>query len=149
MDNLAAHRSAAAREAIRRVGAELCFLPPYRPDPNPIEMAFSKFNTDLKRRAARAVTELREAIGHATDIFTPTCAAIVGVLREREHVALNERRFDGAGAWAGSHRVPRGVLRPLGEVRGAAATGCNRAPTHRRRARGVVSDGDGRELARV
>ncbi len=75
------------------VGAELCFLPPYRPDPNPIEMAFSKFNTDLKRRAARAVTELREAIGHATDIFTPTCAAIVGVLREREHVALNERRF--------------------------------------------------------
>ena len=43
MDNLAAHRSAAVREAIHRVGAELRFLPPYSPDLNPIEMAFSKF----------------------------------------------------------------------------------------------------------
>ena len=47
------------------------FLPPYSPDLNPIEMAFSKFKADLKRRAARTVTELWEAIGHATDIFTP------------------------------------------------------------------------------
>ena len=71
MDNLSAHRSAAVREAIHRVGAELRFLPPYSPDLNPIEMAFSKFKADLKRRAARTVTELWEAIGHATDIFTP------------------------------------------------------------------------------
>ena len=71
MDNLAAHRSAAVREAIHRVGAELRFLPPYSPYLNPIEMAFSKFKTDLKRRAARTVTELWDAIGHATDIFTP------------------------------------------------------------------------------
>ena len=34
-------------------------------------MAFSKFKADLKRRAARTVTELWEAIGHATDIFSP------------------------------------------------------------------------------
>ena len=72
MANLPAHRSAAVREAIHRVGAELRFLPPYSPDLNPIEMAFSKFKADLKRRAARTVTELWEAIGHATDIFTPT-----------------------------------------------------------------------------
>ena len=39
MDNLAAHRSAAVREAIRRAGAELRFLPPYSPDLNPIKMA--------------------------------------------------------------------------------------------------------------
>ena len=72
MDNLPAHRSATVREAIHRVGAELRFLPPYSPDLNPIEMAFSKFKADLKRRAARTVSELWEAIGHATDIFTPT-----------------------------------------------------------------------------
>ena len=72
MDNLPAHRSAAAREAIHRAGAELRFLPPYSPDLNPIEMAFSKFEAYLKRRAARTVSELWEAIGHATDIFTPT-----------------------------------------------------------------------------
>ena len=71
MDNLPAHRSAAVREAIHRVGAELRFLPPYSPDLNPIEMAFSKFKADLKRRAARTVTELWEAIGQATNIFTP------------------------------------------------------------------------------
>ena len=71
MDNLAAHRSAAVCEAIRRAGAELRFLPPYSPDLIPIEMTFSKFKADLKRRAARTVTELWEAIGHATDIFTP------------------------------------------------------------------------------
>ena len=58
MDNLPAHRSAAVRDAIRRAGAELRFLPPYGPDFNPIEMAFSKFKADLKRRAARTVTEL-------------------------------------------------------------------------------------------
>ena len=70
MDNLPAHRSAAVREAIRRAGAELRFLPPDSPDLNPIEMAFSKFKADLKRRAARTVTELWEAIGHAIDIFS-------------------------------------------------------------------------------
>ena len=70
MDNLPAHRSAAVREAICRARAELRFLPPYSPDLNPIEMAFSKFEAYLKRRAARTVTELWEAIAHATDIFT-------------------------------------------------------------------------------
>ena len=71
MDNLPAHRSAAVRDAIRRAGAELRFLPPYSPDFNPIEMAFSKFKAYLKRRAARTVSELWDAIGQATDIFTP------------------------------------------------------------------------------
>ena len=33
-------------------------------------MAFSKFEAYLKRRAARTVSELWDAIGHATDIFT-------------------------------------------------------------------------------
>ena len=57
IDNLAAHRSAAVREAIHRVGAELRFLPPYSPDLNPIEMAFSKFKADLKRNLS---TTLRQ-----------------------------------------------------------------------------------------
>ncbi len=53
MDNLSAHRSAAVRDAIQSAGAELRFLPPYSPDLNPIEMAFSKFKAFLKRRAKR------------------------------------------------------------------------------------------------
>ena len=71
MDNLACHRSATVRDAIHSAGAELRFLPPYSPDFNPIEMAFSKLKASLKRRAARSVNELWDAIGEATDTFTP------------------------------------------------------------------------------
>ncbi len=43
-----AHKSAAAREAIERAGATLVFLPPYSPDFNPIEMAFSKLKAIMR-----------------------------------------------------------------------------------------------------
>ena len=69
--NSGSHRSAAVRDAIRQAGAELCFLPPYSPDFNPMETAFSKFKAYLKRRSACTVTELWDAIGQATDIFSP------------------------------------------------------------------------------
>jgi transposase len=72
MDNLPAHKPKAVREAIEKVGAELRFLPPYSPDFNPIEMAFSKFKAFLKRAAARTVNELWGAIASAVDIFTPS-----------------------------------------------------------------------------
>lgn len=48
MDNLPAHKVHGVREAIQAVGASLLYLPPYSPDFNPIEMAFSK----LKRCCA-------------------------------------------------------------------------------------------------
>ena len=71
MDNLPAHKPAAVRQAIEAAGAELRFLPPYSPDFNPIEMAFSKFKAFLKKRAARTKDDLWDAIADATDIFTP------------------------------------------------------------------------------
>ena len=71
MDNLSAHRGAAVRDAIHSAGAELRFLPPYSPDLNPIEMAFSKFKAFLKRRAARTVTQLDKAIAQAIDTYAP------------------------------------------------------------------------------
>jgi transposase len=40
LDNLAAHKGAAVRQAIEAVGATLLFLPPYSPEFNPIENAF-------------------------------------------------------------------------------------------------------------
>ncbi len=42
MDNLGSHKSAAIRQLIKAAGARLWFLPPYSPDLNPIEQAFSK-----------------------------------------------------------------------------------------------------------
>ncbi len=71
MDNLPAHKPVAVREAIQAAGAELHFLPPYSPDFNPIEMAFSKLKSFLKKTAARTRDDLWEAIGKAIDRFTP------------------------------------------------------------------------------
>ena len=58
MDNLPAHRMQRVREAIEKAGARLLYLPPYSPDFNPIEMAFSKLKALLRKAAARTVDEL-------------------------------------------------------------------------------------------
>lgn len=71
MDNLPAHKPTAVRQAIEKAGAELRFLPPYSPDFNPIEMAFSKLKAFLKGISARTVNDLWDAIAQAVDIFTP------------------------------------------------------------------------------
>lgn len=72
MDNLPAHKPVAVRQAIERAGAKLRFLPPYSPDFNPIEMAFSKIKALLKKAAARTVTDLWDAVRDAIDAISPT-----------------------------------------------------------------------------
>jgi transposase len=71
MDNLPAHKTAAARQAIEAAGAELRFLPPYSPDFNPIEMAFSKLKAFLKKTAARTIDDLWGAVACSLHTFTP------------------------------------------------------------------------------
>jgi transposase len=71
LDNLPAHKPVAIREAIEAAGAVMLFLPPYSPDFNPIEMAFSKIKAILKKAAARTVQDLWEAIRNAIDAVTP------------------------------------------------------------------------------
>ncbi len=71
MDNLPAHKSPAAEQAIRERGAWLMFLPPYSPDLNPIEMAFAKLKAHLRAMAMRTIDELCKAIGQICDLFTP------------------------------------------------------------------------------
>ena len=71
MDNLPAHRPAGIRNAIERAGAKLLFLPPYSPDFNPIEMAFSKIKAWLRNAAPRTVELLWDAIAEAIDSITP------------------------------------------------------------------------------
>ncbi|TVV75949.1 transposase [Sphingomonas solaris] len=58
LDNLPAHKGAAARETIEAAGAQLLFLPPYSPYFNPIEIAFAKLKTLLRKAAARTVDQL-------------------------------------------------------------------------------------------
>ena len=71
LDNLAAHKSPAAEQAIRARGAWLLFLPAYSADLNPIEMAFSKLKAHLRARAARTIDDLWQAIGDICNLFQP------------------------------------------------------------------------------
>jgi transposase len=65
LDNLSAHRAAAAREAVEARGARLVFLPPYSPDLNPIERCWSKIKTYLRAAKARSREALEAAIKQA------------------------------------------------------------------------------------
>lgn len=71
MDNLPAHKVTGVRQAIEAAGAHLLYLPPYSPDFNPIEMAFSKLKALLRKAAARTVDDLWDAIAQAIEAFTP------------------------------------------------------------------------------
>lgn len=71
LDNLPAHKPIAIRQAIEAAGAVMLFLPPYSPDFNPIEMAFSKIKALLKKAAARTLQDLWDAIRNAIDAVSP------------------------------------------------------------------------------
>ena len=71
LDNLASHKSEDAENAIRSKGAWILFLPPYSPDLNPIEMAFAKLKTLLRKRQVRTIDALWRAIGDICALFTP------------------------------------------------------------------------------
>ena len=71
VDNLSSHKSEKARLAIEAKGAELIFLPPYSPDLNPIEMAFSKLKARLRKAAERTRDDLWDRIGQVLYTFTP------------------------------------------------------------------------------
>jgi transposase len=58
LDNLSSHKGAKVQELIRAVGAEVLYLPPYSPDFNPIELAFSKIKQALRTLANRTVDAL-------------------------------------------------------------------------------------------
>lgn len=65
MDNLSAHKGEKVRELIEAKGCEVLYLPPYSPDLNPIEEAFSKMKAILRKAEARTREALIEALGAA------------------------------------------------------------------------------------
>lgn len=71
LDNLSSHKRHGARQAVEERGAWLLFLPPYSPDFNPIELAFSKFKAHMKRLKPRTVEDLWKAAGTICDLFNP------------------------------------------------------------------------------
>ena len=71
IDNLPGHKHPRAREAIRRAGAHLLFLPPYSPDLNPIEMVFAKLKTLFRKAETRSVETAWRKVGTLLDEFDP------------------------------------------------------------------------------
>jgi transposase len=71
MDNLSSHKGSRVRELIEQRGCELMYLPPYSPDLNPIEEAFSKIKGLLRKAEARSREALVEAMGRAISAVTP------------------------------------------------------------------------------
>jgi transposase len=70
LDNLPAHKVAGLADIVAAYGARLLYLPPYSPDFNPIELAFSKLKTWLRTAQARTREALEAVIGAATDWIT-------------------------------------------------------------------------------
>ena len=71
LDNLSSHKRPAARVLIEAAGARMLFLPPYSPDFNPIEKAFSKLKAHLRKAAERTVSGLWDRIGKLIDLVQP------------------------------------------------------------------------------
>ena len=71
MDNLSSHKISAVRASIEKAGAEFIYLPPYSPDFNPIEMAWSKVKELLRGAQARTRDALEHAIADALGQITP------------------------------------------------------------------------------
>ncbi len=71
LDNLATHKNAAAAKAMQNAGCWFLFLPPYSPDMNPIEMAFSKLKAHLRRIGARTFTDMFDAIAEICNLYSP------------------------------------------------------------------------------
>jgi transposase len=71
LDNLASHKSSAAVAAVEKVGARMIYLPPYSPDLNPIENAFSKLKQLIRSLRPRTWSQIIQATKQALLRLTP------------------------------------------------------------------------------
>ena len=74
MDNLSSHKLTRVRQAIEAVNAKLVYLPPYSPDLNPIELAFSKLKQLMRSAKHRVVDTLWQHTQPLLDAITPSDA---------------------------------------------------------------------------
>lgn len=71
LDNLSSHKVTGVREAVEARGARVLYLPPYSPDLNPIEQAFAKLKTLLRKAEERTRDGLWTVIGRIIDLYKP------------------------------------------------------------------------------
>jgi transposase len=71
LDNLGSHKANRIRQALRKAGCKLFFLPPYSPDLNPIEQVFSKLKRLFRKAKERSIEASWRRIGKLLDHFPP------------------------------------------------------------------------------
>jgi transposase len=71
LDNLKAHKSPRVTEILARKGCTVRYLPPYSPDFNPIEKAYSKLKSVLRKLAERTVAGLISFLEGCAVLFKP------------------------------------------------------------------------------
>lgn len=70
LDNVSAHKAVGVPEAIEAVDCQLLYLPPYSPDLNPIEPAWSKLKEYLRAEKTRQLSVLAEIVGKGLQRIT-------------------------------------------------------------------------------
>lgn len=75
LDNLSSHKGSRVARLIQAAQADVLYLPPYSPDLNPIENAFSKIKQALRSAEQRSMPNLWSAIQPILDRITPDNAA--------------------------------------------------------------------------
>jgi transposase len=71
MDNLSSHKGEKVKQLIEARGCFLIYLPPYSPDFNPIEQAFSKLKSYLREACARTQQTLIWSLSAKRSIRSP------------------------------------------------------------------------------
>jgi transposase len=71
MDNLICHKRVAVKQAVEAAGGKVLYLPPYSPDLNPIELAFSKLKGLLRAVGKRTIDGLWDFLGQVLEAFAP------------------------------------------------------------------------------
>lgn len=69
-DNLATNKNAEAAAVLKKHGCWFLYLPPYSPDLNPVEQAFSKLKAHLRRIGVRTFDQMFHALTEVCDLFT-------------------------------------------------------------------------------
>lgn len=72
LDNLRSHHAEEVKAAAAAAKVRLVYLPPYSPEFNPIEEAWSKFKSWLRKMKARSADALKSAVEHGLDLITPS-----------------------------------------------------------------------------
>jgi transposase len=85
IDNLSAHKGDRVRAFVEARGWRLMYLLAYSPDLNPLEEAFAKVKSDLRKAEVRSGEALIEAMGRALDGITPEMRGASSSTADTEH----------------------------------------------------------------